>query len=99
MAKGRAIGHGISDRGVDIVELYLGCQRARLAVLVKRISNLDFSCFFCHPRMVQLQGVSHTRAKQLDILDECGHHQIKKPNDLDEYLSIKSKTPKIPHLS
>jgi hypothetical protein len=35
MAKGRAIGFGISDRGVDIVELYLDCQRADLAVLVQ----------------------------------------------------------------
>ncbi len=35
MAKDRAIGHGISDRGVDIIELYLDCQRADLAVLVQ----------------------------------------------------------------
>jgi hypothetical protein len=33
--------------------------------------------------------VSHTGAKQLGMLDECGHQQIKKPNNLDEYLSIK----------
>ena len=67
MDKGRAIGFGISDRGVDIVELRPGCQRAHLAVLNKRIPNPDFACFFCGPRMVQLQGVSHTRAKQLDM--------------------------------
>ena len=89
MAKSRAIDFGISDRGVDIVELCLDCQRAHLAVLVKGVPNPDFTCFFCHPRMVQLQGVSHTGAKRLDMLDECGHHQNKKPNDLDEYLSIK----------
>ena len=89
MDKGRAIGFGISDRRVDIVELCPGCQRAHLTVLVKRIPNPDFACFFCDPRMVQLQGVSHTGAKQLGMLDECGHQQIKKPNNLDEYLSIK----------
>ena len=50
MDKGRAIGFGISDRGVDIVELCPGCQRAHLAVLVKRIPNPDFACFFCDPR-------------------------------------------------
>jgi hypothetical protein len=49
MDKGRAIGFGISDRGVDIVELCVGCQRDHLAVLVKRIPNPDFACFFCDP--------------------------------------------------